>query len=85
MLHLGNARFIKDKAPIEKGCDCYACRTASRGYLSHLFRADEMPGPILTTIHNLTFIERLMSEIREAILNGKFEALKRRYKKLLPA
>jgi tRNA-guanine transglycosylase len=57
-----------DPQPIEPDCDCYTCRTGfSRGYLRHLFAANELLGYTLTSLHNLSFIERLMRRIREAI------------------
>ncbi len=65
-LRLRNQCHRQDPRPLEPHCVCDACRH-SRGYLHHLFRAGEMLGPILLTIHNLTFYQRVMSEIREAI------------------
>ncbi len=83
VLHLGNAGFRGDKQALEEGCQCYACRTTTRGYISHLFRANEMLGPILMTIHNLAFFERFLQEIRDAIPHGKLPKLRRRYKKFM--
>jgi queuine tRNA-ribosyltransferase len=71
-LHLRNARFRLDEAPIETGCDCAACRTVSRGYLRHLFQAGEMLGPIYVSIHNIRFYLRLMEEAREAIGQDRY-------------
>ncbi len=65
-LRLRNAVHERDRRPIEEGCPCAACRH-SRGYLRHLFQASEMLGPILASIHNLTYYQRLLSEAREAI------------------
>jgi queuine tRNA-ribosyltransferase len=70
-LRLRNARFADDQAPVEEGCPCLACRH-SRGYLRHLFLAGEMLGPVLATIHNLTFYQRLVGRLREAIVAGHF-------------
>ena len=63
-------------APIDENCTCLACREFSRSYLRHLFLAREMLGPILATIHNLTFLHRLTSRIREAIALGRFVQLR---------
>ncbi len=63
-LNLKSGRYLKDKNPIDKKCGCYACQTHTRAYISHLFRAHEMLGPILLTIHNLYCMEKLMQEIR---------------------
>ena len=70
-LRLRNARFTEDQAPVEEGCPCLACQH-SRSYLRHLFLAGEMLGPVLATIHNLTFYQRLVGRLREAIVAGHF-------------
>jgi queuine tRNA-ribosyltransferase len=69
---LRNAAYRSDKRPIEEGCPCLACRRFSRAYLRHLFLAKEMLGPILASIHNLTFLHELTSRIRAAIEGGRF-------------
>lgn len=69
---LRNAVHRVDPRPVEDGCACLACRTFSRGYLRHLFMAKEMLGPILASIHNVAYLQRLMKRIREAIKVGRF-------------
>jgi queuine tRNA-ribosyltransferase len=69
---LRNASHRSDARPIEEGCECLACRRFSRAYLRHLFLANEMLGPILASIHNLTFLHRLTSRVRAAIASGRF-------------
>jgi len=71
-LNMKSGRFALDKKPIEKGCGCYTCTNFKRGYIRHLFQSGEMLAGILTTIHNLYFMEKLMCGIRKDILNGKF-------------
>lgn len=71
-LHLRAAKNKLDRNPIEKNCGCYTCGHFARYYLNHLFRAGEMLGPILATIHNLWFMESLMKDIRQRILDSKF-------------
>lgn len=66
-LNLRGADCRDDKAPVNKNCGCYVCANYSRAYLNHLFRANEMLGPILLTIHNLSFMEELMRKVRERI------------------
>ena len=66
-LDLKSGRHLKDKNPIDKKCGCYTCQNYTRAYLAHLFRAHEMLGPILATIHNLWFMEQLMNKIRQSI------------------
>ncbi len=66
-LNIKSGRYWKDKNPLDKTCGCYTCQNYTRAYLNHLFKAHEMLGPILTTIHNLYFMERLMKRVRESI------------------
>lgn len=70
-VRLKNAIHADDDRPLEEGCPCVACRHGRR-YLRHLFQADEMLGPILTSIHNLTFYARLLERIRRSIVAGRF-------------
>jgi queuine tRNA-ribosyltransferase len=70
-LRMRNNEHITDAGPIEQGCDCYACGQFSRSAIRHFFNVGEMMGPILTTIHNLRFYQRLMSEIRRRIEKGE--------------
>ncbi len=74
-LRLRNRQHERDERPLEPGCPCPACRR-SRGYLRHLFMAREMLGPILLSIHNLTYYQRLMAGAREAIAAGRFDAFR---------
>ncbi|MGA2172043.1 MAG: tRNA guanosine(34) transglycosylase Tgt [Sedimentisphaerales bacterium] len=69
-LHMRNNEHINDAGPIEQDCDCYACEHFSRAAIRHFFNVGEMLGPILTTIHNLRFYQRLMAEIRARIERG---------------
>ena len=69
--NLRNAQFREDARPLQEGCECPACRHYSRAYLHHLFRADEMLGPILLTWHNVHFYQKLMQDIREAIAHKR--------------
>jgi queuine tRNA-ribosyltransferase len=71
-----NLKYARDGGPIEEGCDCYACRRFSRGYIRHLFHVKEMLGPTLLSIHNLRFFQRWMGIIREAIGAGRLAELK---------
>jgi queuine tRNA-ribosyltransferase len=70
-LRLRNAKYERDPRPLEETCPCPACQR-SRGYLRHLFMAREMLGPVLLTIHNITYYQRLMSRAREAIEQGRY-------------
>jgi queuine tRNA-ribosyltransferase len=70
-LRLRNKKYERDPRPLEVGCPCVACRR-SRAYIRHLFMAKEMLGPVLLTIHNLTYYQRLMTDAREAIETNRF-------------
>lgn len=65
--NIKNARYAEDASPLQEGCPCPACTHYSRAYLNHLFKADEMLGPMLLSWHNLTFYQQLMQGLREAI------------------
>jgi len=82
-LKIRNVRFKDDLLPIDPECTCPACSPESHGddrapftraYLHHLQKTNEMLGASLATLHNLHFYMRLMREMREAILGGRFEA-----------
>jgi queuine tRNA-ribosyltransferase len=75
-VRLRNARHRRDSAPLESGCPCYCCTTFSRAYLHHLFAADEMLGPTLLSLHNVSFYLRLMADARAAITAGRFAAFR---------
>lgn len=72
-----NAKFVNDHSPIEQDCGCYTCKHFTRAYLAHLFRAEEMLGATLASIHNLYFIVNLVKKIRQSILDGRFEEFKK--------
>lgn len=71
-LRLRNTGHSSDQEPIEPGCDCYCCRNFSRGTLRHFFNVSEMLGPILVSLHNLRFYQRLMAKIRQRISKDEF-------------
>jgi queuine tRNA-ribosyltransferase len=72
VLNLRNAKFAEDFGPIDSECDCPVCARHTRAYVKHLFKANEILGPRLTTYHNLYFYHRLMANIRTAIRAGQF-------------
>ena len=73
-LNLRNARFADDDGPLDEGCACPGCTRHARAYLHHLFKANEMLGPMLLTWHNLTYYQDLMAGLRAAIVAGRFDA-----------
>ena len=76
-INLFNARYELDDRPIEEGCGCPACRRYSRAYIRHLLKAKEMLGMRLCVLHNLYFYNTMMSEIRDALDQGRFAAYKK--------
>ena len=66
-IRLRNSKFTRDSGPIEADCDCYACRNFSRGAIRHFFFAGEMLGPVLVSVHNVRFYQRLMADLRRSI------------------
>ncbi len=77
-INLLNARFKEDLGPVDAKCACYTCKNYTRAYVAHLFRAKEMLGATLLSIHNLYFLVHLVKEARVAIIEGKFEEFKSR-------
>ena len=77
-LNLLNKKYEKDMSPIEEGCGCPACRSYSRAYIRHLLKAGEMLGMRLCVLHNLYFYNTMMSEIRQAIEEGRYADYKRK-------
>jgi len=70
-LLLRNAAYRGDDRPVQPSCTCYTCRNFSRAYLRHLFKTREILGYRLATIHNLHYVLDFVSQIREAIREGK--------------
>jgi queuine tRNA-ribosyltransferase len=75
-LNIQNARFLDDGAPVQDDCPCRLCRSFSRAYIAHLFRAEELLAYRLATCHNLTFTLRFMGLIRDALAAGTLPQLK---------
>src|SRR5437870_1605167 len=76
-IRLRNSQYIRDAGPIEPGCDCYACRNFALGAIRHYFLAGEMLGPVLASVHNIRFYQRLMSDLGRAIEEGSVEHFRR--------
>jgi queuine tRNA-ribosyltransferase len=74
--NISNAPYRRAFEPIDENCDCYTCANYTRAYLHHLFRAKEILAATLATIHNERFILRLVDQIRQAIIDGRYEDLK---------
>ena len=78
-MRMRNSSYQTDPDPIEADCPCYACRHFSRASIRHFFNVSEMLGPILVSIHNLVYYQRLMQEIRDRIKDGSFGTWSREF------
>jgi len=74
VFNLRNARFADDAAPLDPRCACPACTRHSHAYLHHLFKAEEMLGPMLLTWHNVQYYQDLMRDLRTAIMDHRLDA-----------
>jgi len=86
LLHRGgrmrivSARYRSDERPVDPECRCLACQTFSRAYLHHLFRARELLGHRLATLHNLTYCLDLVADMRHSLVDGTFDRFRDRLK-----
>ncbi len=83
IINIKNAKYRTDDSPLDPECDCPVCRTYSKAYIRHLFKAEEMLGMRLAVMHNLYFYNNLMEKIRYHMDNGTFEELYNKYVDLL--
>lgn len=83
IINLKNEKYALDDSPIDPACGCPVCKRYSRGYIRHLFKAQETLGLRLAVMHNLWFYNNLLAEIRAALEAGTFGAYRAKYAKLL--
>ena len=76
---ISKARYAEQQGPLDETCDCYTCQHYSAAYLRHLFRAKELLGLRLASIHNLRFVLSLMERMRAAIFEDRFESFRREF------
>lgn len=72
-INIKNARYAEDKGPLDPECECETCTQYSRAYLRHLFICGEVLSARLNTLHNLTYYLNLMTQMRAAILENRFD------------
>ena len=65
-----NGRYKEDFTPLDEECDCYCCKNYTKAYLRHMINVNEMYGAMLLSLHNITFLHKLMHGLRESILGG---------------
>lgn len=78
-ISIKNAPHRRDTLPLDPVCDCFVCKTYSRSYLSHLFRAGEILSHRLLSVHNIRFLTRTMEIIRSSIASGNFVKAKKEF------
>jgi queuine tRNA-ribosyltransferase len=78
-INIKHAVFGDKLIPIEDSCGCFTCRNFTQAYVHHLFKCEELLAYRLATIHNLFFMNSLVSEIRESISAGQFPAFKQKF------
>ncbi len=78
-LVIKNARYQNDPRPVDEACNCYTCRNYSRAYLRHLYMAREILSSHLNTVHNLHYFVGLLGEIRRAIDEDRFGAMRKEF------
>jgi queuine tRNA-ribosyltransferase len=76
-INIRNARWKEMPSPVDASCTCYMCRHFSAAYIHHLFRAEELLGYTLATIHNLNFMNNFMIQVRLSISQGAFQDFKK--------
>jgi queuine tRNA-ribosyltransferase len=80
-INIKNSKYVEDFSPLDQDCDCYTCRHYTKAYLSHLYRANEITGLALGSIHNERFVVRTVEQIRASIINNTFFELKANFLK----
>ncbi len=78
-LSLKNAKYVEDFTTLDPECSCTACKDFTKSYLRHLVTTNEMSGAILLSVHNITFLHKLMADMREAIFADSFPDFKRSF------
>ena len=71
-----NSKYKEDTKPLDENCGCYTCQNFTRAYLRHLFLANEILGLTLMSLHNISYFQNLMQQIRESIVRGEFKDFK---------
>ena len=83
IINIINAKYAEDDGPIDENCTCPVCRSFSRAYIRHLFKAEEILAMRLGAVHNLFFYNSLMTRIRTALDEGEFSNFRRQYSEKL--
>ena len=76
-----NGMYKEDFTPLDPECDCYCCRNYTKAYLRHMINANEMLGGMLISLHNITYLNKLMADIRQAIMQDAFTEFREEFYK----
>ena len=76
-----NGKYKEDFSPLDKECDCYACKNFTKAYLRHLFNVDEILGAQLLSIHNIRYLTNFMEQIKQAIREDRLSEFREEYLK----
>lgn len=76
-----NGAYKNDFTPLDDECDCYACRNYTKAYLRHMINVGEMMGGMMISLHNITYLNKLMRDVRNAILNDTFTEFREEFYK----
>ncbi len=74
-----NAAYSEDFTPLDEKCGCYCCRNYTKAYLRHLINVNEMLASMLLSLHNITFLHKLMSDMRQAIFSDSLQDFAREF------
>ena len=67
-----NGKYKEDFSPLDSECDCYCCKNYTKAYLRHMINVGEMMGGMMLSLHNITYLNNLMEQIRHAIMQDAF-------------
>ena len=83
IININNNKYEYDMSPIDDNCGCPTCKRYSKAYIRHLLKAGEMLSQRLLVLHNLWFYNNLMTEIRNALDEGRFAEFKKQKESIL--
>ena len=78
-VNLRNEKYKFDDLPLDEECNCYVCKNFNKGYIRHLFKANEITASRMVSYHNIFFMKKLMDNMREAIVSGTFSNYKNEF------
>ena len=78
-LDINRSIYVRSNQPLSKDCECKVCKQFTRGYVNHVFKANELLAYRLASYHNMYFIVHLVKKIREAIMEGEFSKMKKEW------